>query len=91
MNFNHKSWNLREAVDALFAYDMGATDSGIKDEDLKKEVEISLNTLSINELQNFINTMYKAPCYGEEDKEELIRWMKSELDVENAWKLNLCD
>ncbi|AGA28380.1 hypothetical protein [Singulisphaera acidiphila] len=43
--FNFHGWTLSEAIDALMAYDGGATDSGIRDNAMKTAVRDYLQSL----------------------------------------------
>lgn len=49
--FKHKGWHLHSALDAIYAYDMGATDSGVSDPELRAAVLRHLRGLSDDELR----------------------------------------
>jgi hypothetical protein len=49
MDFNYRGWDLLDAIDALMAYDHAATDSGVKDEDLREAVRSYLESLDWDE------------------------------------------
>lgn len=80
-----KRENLFNALDGLFAYDNGATDSGIKDDALKKEVSDYLKnqcngrTTYPDILVAFVNKHYSKPPYGPEDARAFRDWVENDL------------
>ena len=82
---------LYDALDGLFAYDIGCTDSGIKDENLRREVANYLGALNdkqfrliISEFirEYYLSTAALAQGYGVEDVVEFIKWMPSYLGID---------
>jgi len=81
--FVYENWNLYEAIEALMAYDLGATDSGIKDEKLKKAIEVYLVSLSNQEFRTvvagyarrYLTDEMLASGYGLEDVIDFVRWL----------------
>lgn len=75
---------LFQSMDSLMAYDLGATDSGIKDEDLRKRVMKHIDNLSEEEFRivmseyicsYFVNEEAVKNGYGIEDVVNFIRWL----------------
>lgn len=82
---------LFDALNGLFAYDSGATDSGIQDSDLRKEVNAYLDSLDENNfrilLTEFIRVYFVSEeavkeGYGIEDVSIFIRWLSNTLDID---------
>lgn len=82
---------LYEALDGLFACDMGATDSGICDANLKEEVIQYLKVLAEAELktkiskfiqEHFLSNEASDSGYSDEDVSEFIEWLSEEMDVD---------
>lgn len=76
---------LFDALDGLFAYDGGATDSGIHDESLRKEVFDFIreeakreSTFHPSILTEFVKQHYADPPYGLEDIKEFIEWLEGQ-------------
>jgi hypothetical protein len=79
---------LFDALNGLFAYDTGCTDSGVKDETLRAKVVSYLNSLSEDEfritLSIFIREAFVSEeaineGYGIEDVKSFIEWMDSHM------------
>lgn len=79
---------LFDALDGLYAYDQGATDSGIHDERLRQRVSEyldGLETRSLNEtLRRYLLTMYLSDeafdqGYGVEDVRNVLDWLYDEV------------
>ena len=84
-DFAHKKWNLYDAINALMAYDMGFTDSGVHDIDLKQSVKTFLSQLDNRDFQK-ITTGYAELLlrkgYYLEDIKQFIDWLKNELWID---------
>ena len=75
---------LFEALDGLYAYDQGATDSGIHDEALKRQVFTFLHLMSYDQfritLTKFIRDWFVCEeavelGYGIEDVVDFTKWL----------------
>lgn len=82
---------LFDALDGLMAYDHGATDSGIHDENLRQQVNVylaGLDRVTRNKLLTQFLMVYclsdakLAEGYGLADVKVLLDWLDSEMDVE---------
>jgi hypothetical protein len=81
--FTHEQWSLHEAVDALMAYDVGATDSGVSDPELKqavKEYLLNLDTADFNAVvskfaRKYLTDQMITAGYGLESVKEFIEWL----------------
>ena len=71
---------LKDSLDGLFAYDMGATDSGIHDEMLRAEIKNHLSTLSQTDKKALVDRIVSEFGWEEEDREEFIKWLENEMD-----------
>lgn len=73
---------LFDAIDGLMAYDLGAADSGIKDDDLKEEVRAYLHGSehASEHLLTFIHERLKTE-HGHTlgDVVELLDWLRDEI------------
>jgi hypothetical protein len=76
-------------IDGLFAYDTGATDSGIKDEHLRAKVINCMQNLSEDELRIFLSNYIRerflsssaiANGYGIEDVKAFIEWLDEYME-----------
>ena len=79
-----KQEELFAALDGMFAYDEGCTDSGIKSETLKEEVKEYLrkNDDAERQLLIFIHTHYDPENgYTIEDVCAFIDWLRDEMDL----------
>lgn len=75
---------LFRAIDGLMAYDVGCTDSGISDPELRAKVESELNAMTDTQKELF-EKAYIEECflsdsaiaqgYGDEDAEEFKEWL----------------
>jgi hypothetical protein len=81
---------LSEALTGLMAYDLGATDSGIHDEELRADVKAYLGRLEENDLSRvlgeFVREQYLSDAaleegYGLEEVREFIDWLRSGMDI----------
>lgn len=74
---------LKDALDGLFAYDIGATDSGIRDEMLRKKViqEISKDSKRISRIVRdmWLSDEAIEKGYSLEDILEFIKWLNNDL------------
>jgi hypothetical protein len=75
---------LRDALDGLYAYDAGATDSGIRDEDLRARCIARLSEMHPGEIRAMIREMWLSPeaasaGYGTEDAEEFRLWLRDDM------------
>lgn len=70
-----------DLIDGFYAYDNGATDSGIKDDETKKEIKEKLKEFSEENhliVDKFINRYSGLDI---EDIEEAMKWLKEEMGV----------
>lgn len=69
---------LKDALDGLHAYDGGATDSGIHDDELRARcrAEIAANPQLI---EVFADELYGEPPYTPEDIADFIEWAQLDL------------
>lgn len=76
-------------LDSLFAYDTGATDVGIKDDELKEQLRNYLHGLSESELRvtiskylrRFLTDKALSEGYGFKDVKAVIDWLELEMDL----------
>lgn len=89
-SFNYRGWTLFEAIDALIAYDQGAVDSGVADEDMRKAVRDHLESMDEGEFRTtcaeFVRSYYLdaqavSRGYGLKDVKTFIEWLGS-LDID---------
>jgi hypothetical protein len=71
---------LKDSLDGLFAYDLGATDSGIHDEGLRAEVKRHLAALSAEEQKKLADRIIGEFGWGPEDAEEFFEWLENDMD-----------
>lgn len=80
MNWNKRK--LPEILDALMAYDDGATDSGIHDEQLRTRALEYLVSLSPQaravEVERFLD-LYRNEDYDQEDVDESREWISEQM------------
>ena len=89
-DFKYENWHLYEAIDALMAYDLGATDSGVKNDKLKEEVKKFLATLNSedfrfvlsNYAREYLTDEILAIGYGLKDVLEFVKWLNNELGID---------
>ncbi len=70
------------------AYDHGATDSGIKDDDLKDQLKDYFGSLDLVQQSLFVMGFIHArmhPPYAVEDMLEFIAWCRDELGFAVTW------
>lgn len=77
---------LRDALDGLYAYDVGATDSGIRDEALRERCKAALEAMSPAALSQLVSDMWLTPQaraagYNALDAEEFTEWLADEMGV----------
>ncbi len=85
IDFAYTGWTLFKAIDALMAYDIGATDSGISDPDLRSAVVKFLNGLEDENrrktLDRFAARYFTTEAieggYGIGAVKELIDWLEA--------------
>lgn len=80
---------LSENIDKLFAYDTGATDSGVKDENLRNKIILEIKNLSEDQFRIFMSAYVKERFlsdtaikngYGIEDVKCFIEWLDQYMD-----------
>lgn len=84
-DFNHKGWKLFDAIDALIAFDVGCTDSGVSDPELGKAVDSFLWSLEEKEsryilaryARRFLTDESLDKGYGLEDLSDAIRFLEA--------------
>lgn len=77
-----KDKQLFEALEGLYAYDTGCTDSGIKDERLRAEVKRELQKDdAMKRLTQFARNMMQPP-YTLEDCKAFIDWLSEHMDYD---------
>jgi hypothetical protein len=69
---------LKDALDGLHAYDGGAIDSGIHDDDLRARCRAEI-AASPHLIEVFATELYGKPPYTAEDRADFIEW--AELDL----------
>lgn len=69
---------LRDALDGLFAYDNGATDSGIHDDALRAKCRAAVAD-NPKLIQQFATELYGKPPYRDEDRQDFIEWANLDL------------
>ena len=88
-------WDTRQrvfdALDALYTYDKGDTDSGILDEDLHRSVKDYLKQLTSDErrllLSRYVRETYLTEerltdgGYGIEEVKNFLEWIDEEMDI----------
>lgn len=88
----------RDALDGLFAYDTGATDSGIKDEKLRQQCKEYMQSMprEPHELvprvwfsrlvrEMWLDEVRLAQGYGIEDAIAFLRWLDDEMESSYFW------
>src|SRR4051794_37349365 len=82
--FYYKGWSLYEAIDALIAYDQGASDSGVSDLGMKETVKQYLLSLDDAEfrkvcadyaIRHYLDEKSIANGYGLADVKGFINWL----------------
>jgi hypothetical protein len=81
--FYFKSWNLLDAIDALFAYDSGSRDSGTSDADLRQAVlsylrdldDEARHTLLARYARRFLTNDALRAGYGLKDVASFVEWL----------------
>lgn len=77
------------AMDALWAADFGATDSGVKDEDLRARVQATLASMSEEArrlalshfARNLLDDDMLIAGYGIEDVASFLRWLDDRMGI----------
>ncbi len=85
---------LRDALDGLYAYDGGATDSGIHDEVLRQKCITTIKAMPLKPgelvprlwLSRLIRDMWLSEevleqGYGIEDAISFLRWLEEEMEI----------
>jgi hypothetical protein len=68
---------LSDALDGFFAYDLGATDSGIRDAMLRRKVREYLASMDDVARKTTLTNIVKALEYEPEDLAEFMVWVKT--------------
>lgn len=79
--FRFRGYTVEEAMDGLFAHDQGS-DSGIRDEDLKDNVQKYLKDLPSKDYDTLMTRMvriYSEPPYTWEDVKTFLDWVEYDL------------
>jgi len=89
--FEYKGWSLHEAIDALIAYDEGASDAGTGDEAMKESVRDYLLASDDDDFRRicaeFVRRQYLSDeaivqGYGLSDVKGFIEWLaKLGIDI----------
>jgi hypothetical protein len=82
-DFSYQGWSLDAAIDALKAYDRGATDSGVHDDDMRTAVRQHLLILTDRGYRATVARMIREMVsegrieegYGPEDVRALLDWI----------------
>jgi len=74
---------LFDALDGLWAYDTGSTDSGIHDEGLRERVkaELAKDLAGLSRLTKFTRRYLEAP-YNVADVASFIRWLAHDMEID---------
>lgn len=81
--FHYRGWKLFDAIDALLAYDGGAVDSGVCDEQMKSAVADYFASLDQSEFRiacaryarNLLTDESLAQGYGLDDVRNFVEWI----------------
>ncbi|MGG4288385.1 hypothetical protein ABEW81_11365 [Priestia megaterium] len=82
---------LFKILDGMFAFDTGCTDSGFKDEELRKEVIEYLSSLEDNDFRIILSTYIREyfvsekavkQGYGIEDVANFIEWLSERMNID---------
>lgn len=85
MRFDYKGWAMPDAIDALMAYDLGCTDSGISDPEMKQAIAEYLRSLSDSEFNREMSVLIRdhyltdaaiEAGYGIEDAKAVLEWLE---------------
>lgn len=71
---------LKDSLDGLFAYDMGATDSGIHDESLRERVKTYLATLPEADKTVLVDRIVGDFGWESEDRREFVKWLDRHMN-----------
>lgn len=83
--------NLAAALDGLMAHDVGATDSGIRDEALRKRVKAHLDGMPDGEMMAALSRYAREHFLAESalangrsiaDVAEFVRWLSDRMDID---------
>jgi hypothetical protein len=84
-NFGYRGLGLYEAIDALMAHDLGATDSGVKDASLKQAVKDYLHDstefTSRKVLDGFARRLLDKG-HGLSGVLEFVEWLRTEMGID---------
>lgn len=80
----YKGWTVPDAIDALMAYDCGATDSGVNDPAMKEALRKHLLEMSDKEFNDiccgiilkYVSEEGRAQGYGISAVSEFMAWMR---------------
>ncbi len=82
MSEDQKS-ELLDKIICLFAFDGGATDSGIKDDNLKRELREREDILKL--LMEALFTLDPEQGYTIEDAKNFVEWVEDEYGLDIDW------
>jgi hypothetical protein len=93
-DFSYRGFTLFEAIDALMAYDVGARDSGIDDEGMRKALVVYLERLAPDEFRRtcalfarvYLTDRAIAEGYGVEDVVQFADWIGTMRDDKQEGK-----
>jgi len=82
VKFQYKDWDLFDALDAIWAYDSGARDSGVADEGLRSAVKAHFDGLSVagsriaigRYARRYLTDEGLAHGYGVRDIVDFLEW-----------------
>lgn len=72
---------LFDALDGLMAYDLGATDSGIRDEGLRQRVIAHLSSLDPNGVRLTLGPYIDRYGLQGEDRAEFESWIRDDMGI----------
>jgi len=82
-DFEYKGWELNDALNAIYAYDKGFTDSGVSDPIMMQAVSDYFGKLDRNQTELVVSNYLFKYClspeaimagYGVADAQEFIKW-----------------
>jgi hypothetical protein len=78
---------LSDALDGLYAYDIGCVSSGIHDEMLRERVKAELKTVDLLWLSHWVREQYLSDealkqGYRLEDVARFIKWLRDDMDYD---------
>jgi hypothetical protein len=83
--FEYKGWKLFDAIDAIMAFDEGAVDSGVADDEMREAIIVFLKSLDRSErrrvcaefARNLLTDESIAQGYSLEDVVSFMDWLSS--------------